>query len=136
MTAKEYLIQSLAIEKLLESKKRLLKKLRAKCESLSSQKFGDKVKSSAVDSMKTIDRIVDLENEIMSQENSLVMKQKEILEKIQLVCNPTLIAVLTDKYIIGMSIEQMAEAMNISRRTACVWHGQALQVFRKETGMK
>lgn len=94
------------------------------------------MKSSAVDSMKTIDRIVDLENEIMSQENSLVMKQKEILEKIQLVCNPTLIAVLTDKYIIGMSIEQMAEAMNISRRTACVWHGQALQVFRKETGMK
>lgn len=136
MTAKEYLIQCLAIERLLESKERLLKKLRAQCEALSSPKFGDKVKSSATDSsMKTVDRIIDLEREIISQESRLVMKQEEILDKIQLVCNPTLIAVLTDKYINGLSFETIAEVMNKSVRTVCVWHGQALQIFRHETGM-
>ncbi|MBQ9460984.1 MAG: sigma-70 family RNA polymerase sigma factor, partial [Clostridia bacterium] len=72
----------------------------------------------------------------IAQEGKLIDRQKEILDRIQLVGNPVLIAVLTDKYINGMSIEKIAEAMNKSVRTICVWHGQALQIFRQETGLK
>lgn len=136
MTAKEYLKQSLAIEKLIDSKERLLHKLRQKAKSLSSPLLGDKVNSSVADRMTVIDWIIDLETEILEQEKSLVMKQREILGSIQLVCNPDLIAVLTDIYITGMSIEDIAEAKKKSVRTISAWHGQALQIFRRETGMK
>ena len=34
------------------------------------------------------------------------------------------------------NLEQIAEKMNKGERTVKVWHGQALQIFRKETGLK
>ena len=136
LTAKEYLTQAIAIEKLIASKKRLLARLRLKCSALSAPCCGDKVRGSRADSMGVVDKIIDLEAEIIAQESQLIDRQKEILDRIQLVGNPVLIAVLTDKYINGMSIEKIAEAMGRSERTICVWHGQALQIFRRETGMK
>ena len=136
MTAKEYLSSAQDMERLLNAKRRMLKKLQAQSTSLSSVKMGDRIKSSGGSSTAVIDKIIDLEAEILARENELIEKQKEIMHKIQLVYNPKLIAVLIDKDINGMSIEQIAEAMDISRRTACVWNGQALQIFRKETGLK
>ena len=70
-----------------------------------------------------------------NQKQELVERQKETTKPIDVVGNPNLIALLIHKYVTGMSIEKVAEEMNISRRTACVWHGQALQIFRKETGL-
>lgn len=136
MTAKEYLTQALAIERFIAAKRRLLKKLQWQSISLSAPVSSDKVMGTHHGSMTTADKIMDLEMEIVRQENALVDKQREILDKIQIVYNPTLIAVLTDKYITGMSFEKIAEKMNKSVRTVCVWHGQALQIFRKETGLK
>lgn len=136
MTAKEYLISSLDLERLICAKRRLLKKLQAQSTGLSSVRMGDRVRSSNISTMAVIDKIVDLESEILAKENDLVEKQKEIMHKIQLIYHPKLTAVLIDKYINGMSIEQIAEAMGVSVRTVCVWHGQALQLFREETGMK
>lgn len=136
MTAKEYLCGALDIERLLNAKRRLLKKLRAQSISLTSVNMGDKVKSCIHNSNGVIDKVIDLEAEIAAKEIELIEKQKEIVHKIQMVYNPKLIAVLLDKYITGMSLEKIAEAMKVSTRTACVWHGQALQIFRKETGLK
>lgn len=136
MTAKEYLSQALIIERLLNTRRRLLSKLRAQSTSLSAPAVSDKVRASRHSDMGTVDKIIDLEHEIMEHDKALIERQEEILDRIQLVGNPTLIAVLTDKYINGMSIEKIAEVMNKSVRTICVWHGQALQIFRQETGLK
>lgn len=135
MTAKEYLTQALAIERLIAAKRRLLKKLQWQSISLSVH-VSDKVMGTHNGSMTTTDKIVDLEREIVRQESILIDKQREIIDMIQVVCNPTWIAVLTDRYITGMSFEGIAESMNKSVRTISVWHGQALQAFRKETGLK
>lgn len=136
MTAKEYLSQALIIERLLNTRRRLLSKLRAQSTRMSAPSASDRVRTSRHSDMGTVDKIMDLEREIMEQDKVLIERQKEILDRIQLVGNPTLIAVLTDKYINGMSIEKIAEAMDKSVRTICVWHGQALQIFRQETGLK
>lgn len=135
MTAKEYLTQALAIERMLSAKRRLLKKLQWQSISLSVH-VSDKVMGTHHDSMTTTDKIVDLEREIIKQENILLDKQREILDRIQVVCNPTWIAVLTDRYITGMSLADIAVAMNKSVRTISIWHDQALQIFRHETGLK
>lgn len=136
MTAKEYLNGAMDLERLLEAKRRLIKKLRVQSMSLSSVRMGDRIISSGKSDAPVIDKVMDLELEIAAKENELIEKQREIVHSIQRVYNPKLIAVLLDKYITGMSIEQIAEAMDISRRTACIWHGQALMIFRKETGLK
>lgn len=135
MTAKEYLTQALYIERLLAAKRRLLKKLQWQSVSLSASVLSDKVMGTHHGSMSTADKIMDLEMEIVRQEQVLVERQREIIKRIDVVGNPNLIALLIHKYVTGMSIEKVAEEMNISRRTAYVWHGQALQIFRKETGL-
>lgn len=135
MTAKEYLTQARSIERLLAAKRRLLKKLQWQSVSLSAAVSSDKVMGAHHGSMTTSDKIMDLEMEIVRQEQVLVERQREIIKRIDVVGNPNLIALLIHKYVTGMSIEKVAEEMNISRRTACVWHGQALQIFRKETGL-
>ncbi len=135
MTAKEYLSQVKKIEQEIASKKRLLQKLRYTATNLSSPTFGDKVKSSPKDS-NIVDKIIELENIIERKELELIDKIAEINTNIELVCNPVLIAVLTDKYVNGISLSKIAENMNKAERTVQVWHGQALQIFRKETGMK
>lgn len=135
VTAKEYLGQYLEIDRLINSKKRTLQKLRLQSVSLSAAGQGTKVKGTSGDRIRILDRIMDMESEITTQELRLIEKQREILNKIQLVCNSNLIAVLTDKYINGLSFEKIAELNDKSVRTICVWHGQALQIFRRETGM-
>jgi DNA-directed RNA polymerase specialized sigma24 family protein len=136
VTAREYLGKAIELERVIEAKRRTLKKLRIRCRGLSSPVLGDKIKTSDSGNMSAVDKLIDLETEIQEQEARLVDSQREIIEKIQLVYNPTLIAVLTDKYVNGMSLETIAEKMNKSKRTVCVWHGQALQIFRRETGLK
>lgn len=136
MTAKEYLSQALTIERLLKARRRLLKKLQWQSISLSVPVLSDKVMSSHQGSNHTADKIMDIEREILTQEQALAEQQKEILSRIQLVCNPTLIAVLTDRYITGMTFEEIAKTMDKSIRTISVWHSQALQIFRRETGLK
>ena len=124
------------LEKELAAKRRTLSKLRDKSMALSSPKFGDKIQSSAMDNSHIIDKIIDMETAIREKELELVGKISEISKSIERVCNPVFIAVLTDRYINGLTLEQIAEKMNVTDRTVREWHGQALQVFRKETNTK
>lgn len=137
MTAKEYLTQAANIQLLIEAKERELIKLRAKSESLSSQLLGNKVQTSKINTAMYIsDKIIDLERYIEEENKRLINIIAEIHRSIECVYNPLLIAVLTDKYLNFMTLEAIAEKMNKSYRTICVWHDQALEIFRKETGMR
>lgn len=135
MIAREYLMQVKGLESEIQAKNRLLKKLKEKSVSLTSPKYGDKIQSSRYNS-DLIEKIVDLENDIKNRNTQLLDKITEVNKRIECVRNPLLIAVLTDRYINFRSWEQIAESMNKSDRTVRVWHGQALQIFRRETGMK
>lgn len=110
--------------------------LRLNATSISSPPTTEKVQSNGKnDSMRTIDKIIDLENTINLEIDRLVDLKAEIRDKIAQTYNPIFISILTNIYINNLSLEETAELMEKDYRTICRWHGQALQAFRKENNM-
>ena len=136
MTAKEYLQQARSLDMLINAKRDELYALRLTATSVSSPALGDKVKSGSTNNaMQIVDKIIALQELINSEVDRLVDLKAEIHEKIEKVYNPQFIALLTDKYINGFTLEQIAERMDKSYETVRGWHGQALQIFRRENNM-
>lgn len=136
MTAKEYLQQARTLDLLINAKQDELYALRLTATSVSSPVLGDKVKSGSTNNtMQIVDKIIALQELINSEVDRLVDLKAEIHEKIEKVYNPQFIALLTDKYINGFTLEQIAERMDKSYETVRGWHGQALQIFRRENNM-
>lgn len=136
MTAKEYLQQARSLDMLINAKQDELHALRLTATSVSSPMLGDKVKSgSNNNAMQIVDKIIALQELINSEIDRLVDLKAEMHEKISRVYNPQLVALLTDKYINGFTLEQIAERMDRSYETIKGWHGEALQIFRKENNM-
>lgn len=136
MTAKEYLNQARVLDMLINAKQSELYSLKLMATSVSSPPIAEKVQSSGDNTaMRIIDKIVDLQNEINLEIDKLVNLKSEIREKIGNVYNQKFITLLTDKYINGFTIEQIAERMEKDYKTVCRWHGEALQIFRKENSM-
>lgn len=97
---------------------------------------GDKVQSNIVsDPTEIVDRIIDLQNTINAEIDRLVQLKAEARGRISRVYNPLFIALLTDRYINGFTLEEIAERLDKSYETVKGWHGQALQIFRKENNM-
>lgn len=136
MTAKEYLNQARTLDLLINAKQSELYSLKLMATSISSPVISEKVQSGGENNtMRIIDKIVDLQNEINLEIDKLVDLKSEIREKISNVYNQKFITLLTDKYINGFTIEQIAERMEKDYKTVCRWHGEALQIFRKENSM-
>lgn len=136
MTAKEYLKQARKLNTAINTKAEELHQLKLKASCVQSVAITERVMSSHDNSSnKMIDKIVDLQNEINAEVDKLVDLQAEIRAKIANVYNLTYISVLTNLYINCLTIEKTAEKMGSDRSTICRWHGQALQIFRKENKM-
>lgn len=137
MTAKEYLRSIKYLDAAINAKQRELDRLRHDAENVRGITYDkDKVQSSAPsDSTKIIDKIIDLSKEINSEIDRLIDLKAEARTKINRVYNEKFISLLTDIYINGVTLEQEAERMDSSYSTICRWHGQALQIFRKENNM-
>ena len=136
MTAREYLQQARTLDMLINAKQDELYTLRLTATSVSSPMLGDKIKPGNVNNaMQIVDKIIALQEVINSEIDRLVDLKAEIHERIGKVYNPQFIALLTDKYINGFTLEQIAEKMNVADKTVYRLHGQALQVFRKENNM-
>lgn len=136
LTAKEYLQQARSLDMLINAKQDELYALRLTATSVFSPALGDKVKSGGTNNtMQIVDKIIALQETINREIDRLVDLKAEMREKIARVYNPQLIAVLTDKYINGFTLEQIAERMDVAHKTVYRLHGQALQVFRKENNM-
>ena len=119
-----------------DAKQAELDRLRHDAESIKGISYdGDKILCSPTDSMKIVDKIIELSNEINHEIDKLVDLKSEAHSKIEKVCNRKFISLLTDIYINGYTFEQVAEKMNISYSTICRYHGQALQFFRYENNM-
>lgn len=137
MTAKEYLEQAKAIDDLIRSREREYRELQKDAELLKAvNTSGISVKGGNVsDPMKVIDKIIALQNEITNEIKKLIDLKAEIRHRINRVYNPRFVALLTDRYITGLTLEQIAEKKDKSYETIKGWHGEALQIFRKENGM-
>lgn len=137
MTAKEYLKSIKYLDKAINAKQAELDKLKHDAESLKGIVY-DSIKvqnNNASDPMKIIDKIIQLNNEINAEIDKLVDLKAEAHTKIEKVCNEKFISLLTDIYINGYTFEKTAEKMNVHYNTIRKWHGQALQIFRKENNM-
>ena len=136
MTAKEYLRSIKYLDSAINAKQAELDRLKRDMCSIKGVTYdGDKVQGGITDSMKIVDKIIDLNNVINAEIDKLVDLKAEAHNKIEKVCNEKFISLLTDIYINGYTFEQVAERMNITDKTICRWHGQALQLFRKENNM-
>ena len=136
MTAKEYLRSIKYLDSAINAKQAELDRLKRDMCSIKGVTYdGDKVQGGITDSMKIVDKIIELNNLINAEIDKLVDLKAEAHQKIEKVCNRKFISLLTDIYINGYTFEQIAERMNITDKTVCRWHGQALQLFRKENNM-
>ena len=136
MTAKEYLRSIKYLDSAINAKQAELDRLKRDMCSIKGVTYdGDKVQGGITDSIKIVDKIIELNNLINAEIDKLVDLKAEAHQKIEKVCNEKFISLLTDIYINGYTLEQVAERMEVNYRTICRWYGEALQVFRKENNM-
>lgn len=136
MTAKEYLRSIKYLDSAINAKQAELDRLKRDMCSIKGVTYdGDKVQGGITDSMKIVDKIIELNNLINAEIDKLVDLKAEAHAKIEKVCNEKFISLLTDIYINGYTIEQVAEKADKTYMTICRWHGQALNIFRKENNM-
>ena len=136
MTAKEYLRSIKYLDHAINAKQAELDRLKRDMCSIRGVSYdGDKVQGGITDSMKIVDKIIELNNVINAEIDKLVDLKAEAHAKIEKVCNRKFISLLTDLYINGYTLEQVAEKADKTYMTICRWHGQALNIFRKENNM-
>ena len=136
MTAKEYLRSIKYLDNAINAKQAELDRLKRDMCSIKGITYdGDKVQGGITDSMKIVDKIIELNNVINAEIDRLVDLKADAHNKIEKVCNEKFISLLTDIYINGYTLEQVAERMDKSYETIRGWHGEALQIFRKENHM-
>ena len=136
MTAKEYLRSIKYLDHAINAKQAELDRLKRDMCSIRGISYDkDKVQGGITDSMKIVDKIIELNNVINAEIDRLVDLKADAHNKIEKVCNEKFISLLTDIYINGYTLEQVAERMDKSYETIRGWHGEALQIFRKENNM-
>ena len=136
MTAKEYLRSIRYLDNAINAKQAELDRLKRDMCSIRGVSYdSDKVQGGITDSMKIVDKIIELNNVINAEIDKLVDLKAEAHQKIEKVCNEKFISLLTDIYINGYTFEQVAEKADKTYMTICRWHGQALNIFRKENNM-
>lgn len=136
MTAKEYLRSIKYLDNAINAKQAELNRLRHNAQSIRGVSYdGDKVQGGVSDSMRIVDKIIELNNVINAEIDRLVDLKADAHNKIEKVCNEKFISLLTDIYINGYTLEQVAERLNVNYRTVCRWYGEALQIFRRENNM-
>lgn len=136
MTAKEYLRSIKYLDHAINAKQAELDRLKRDMYSIKGVTYdGDKVQGGITDSMKIVDKIIELNNVINAEIDRLVDLKADAHNKIEKVCNKKFISLLTDLYINGYTLENEAERLGVNYRTVCRWYGQALQIFRRENNM-
>lgn len=132
VTAKEYLMRIRNLDGFINAKIKEKSELEKQMTCLKSVQFGEKVKTSCSDNaQKTIDKIIDMRNEIDEEIDKLVDLKREVREKINRLSDNRFKSVLIDYYINGMTFDEIAEDIKYSRIHTIRIYGNALDVFEK-----
>lgn len=126
--AKKYLMQVERYENLITTKLEEMDRLRALITKITSSWKDDVVSSSGNQDKlgNAIAKIVDLQSEINDTIDEFVDRKREVSSVIEKVENPNQLAVLTKKYLLFETLEQIAVEMNMTYRNVCYIHGEAL----------
>lgn len=135
-SAKEYLNSVRLADRRIKIKIEELHQLQLNVDQIIPQTTGERVQSSNKGSFtKTVDKIVDLQNKINSEIDSLLELKSDVRNKINQLSDERFIVVLTDYYINCKTWEQVAKDNNYTERHIRRLHGWALQKFRKKFDM-
>jgi len=131
MTAKEYLEQARYLDQRINSKLTQVESLRSLATRVTTV-YSDMPHSPTPDNHKLekiIAKIVDLENEIDTDVDSLVDLKKEIMNAVNAVENDKYRVLLEMRYLSYQTWEQIAVAMDCDIRQVYRLHGHALEKF-------
>ena len=136
LNAKEYLNQIRDLDTLIDVKCKTRAQLEIKAQQVSSPELKERVLSSGTSGFaQTVDKIVDLDNEISQQIDDLLKLQSDAINKINQLSDKKHIAILTEYYLNQETWERVADIMKLSVRHIHRLHGKALQEFRKKFNM-
>lgn len=133
MTAKEYLNQAYRIDQRVNSKLRQVDSLRDLATRATSTLGTEPVSGTRnVHRLEdTIDKIIDLENEINSDIDRLVDLKRDVMDTISKVQDPNVLMLLELRYLSFMSWEDIAAEMDYSYRWVHILHSKGLAAVEK-----
>lgn len=133
MTVKEYLEQIRLFEIKHQNRIRQLEMLRADISPIRGLTYDNvHVQTSPSKSTRTelaIDRVVDLENELMQEAADLAIQRQRIIDQIEAVADARYVQLLSLKYINGYTLHSAACLMGYSYDWARKAHVLALKAF-------
>ena len=126
--AKAYLQQVERFENLITAKLEEMDRLRALTTKITASWKDDVVSSSGSQDKlgDAIAKIIDLQSEINNTIDEYVDRKREVSSVLERVENSDQLAVLTKKYLLYESLEQISVEMHMSYRNVCYIHGEAL----------
>lgn len=133
MTAKEYLGQIRKYDILIENKTKMIQRLREQAESVTVAMGGERVKSSGSNDKlgDTIVKILDLENTIKKDVESMARVKQDVMNTIDKIGDADLMNVLYKRYVHFKTWEEIPEEMGYTERTIYRLHGKALLALQK-----
>ena len=129
MTAKSYLRQAYRLDQKINSDLEEVQRLREMSTSISSPSWGEKVQTSRSNEptfVRCITKIIDLENAINKEIDTLVDLKEQMRTVISKVENTDQQMVLRYRYIHNLTWEQIGDELNADKVTVWRWHNQAL----------
>ena len=132
MTPKEYLSQGFAIDKRIEAKLNAISELRSSLFGKSNKLQKDRVQcSETYDFTKISDKIMDFEAEVDAQIDELVDLKRKLYGDISQLEDNLQIIILSERYLCGKKLEEIAREQPYSYDYIRHSHGWALESFRK-----
>ena len=129
---KEYLYQATLIDQRINAKIEYIETLWVQVTRVNKQLKTDLVQeSNAKGYSDTIDKIIDLQTETNSLIDELVDLKRQIQREINSLDNVLHCTILTQKYISGMRLSEIAKSVNYTLGYIQNQHGWALESFRK-----
>ena len=132
MTAKEYLRQLWQLDREIDIKYRELEQLRASI-GIRAISQGDVVNSGETSDpvAETVTRIISMEEHINRKIDKLIDLRRKITDQIDGMDSRTFRNILTCRYVLMQSWDQIAETMGYDVRHCTRLHGRALQEFSR-----
>lgn len=133
MKAKDYLLKIEKNEKLINNKRDELFKLRCMAESTTIDCAKDSVQSSASSDKlgNLVARIVDLENEIISDSIKAVSDMQDRIATIEQIDDATEYDILYKRYVKHLTLQQVSEELNYTYQWTVTLHGRALKKIQQ-----
>lgn len=132
MTAKEYLSQLRRYDKMIESKKAEIERIRLSLEYKSVSYDGQRVQGGGASREDMICKMLDFERDMEDQVRELIELKKEIMAQIDKLDQAEYIQLLYLRYLEFKTWEEISVKMNFSYRYVLKLHGRALQELEKK----